>query len=226
MKRLFRTAQARVNRAEEHLADLKALVERVRKQYSDAPIEDDFRLSMRGEVFGIELGEPMLGILIGETVYNLRASLDYLVYALAQEDSGSFQNGTQFPIEDTPDGFAGRLKQGFLKGINEAHKATIEGLQPYNGCNWTKTLRDLSNPDKHRHLVRLKGHHATWYREVPPPKTGTIALDPSVRYVDMETRRSLDVTLADGTPIVDTLEQLKSEVANLLQAFDPDFKTP
>ncbi len=225
MKRLLRSVRARIGRAEEHLAELKTLIDRIREQYSDKTIEDNFRLRMHTEVPGFELTEPMLGVLIGEIVYNLRAALDYLVYALARQDSDSFQSGTQFPIEDTPDGFARRTKE-FLKGLNATHVAMIEEFQPYKGCNWTKILRDLSNPDKHRHFVPLKGNHGTLYREVAAPETGTIALDPSIRYVDMETRRTLDIKLADGTRIVDTLEQLRAEVANLLQAFEPEIKTP
>src|SRR5262245_2994099 len=35
--------------------------------------------------------------------------------------------------------------------------AAIEALQPYNGCNWTKALRDISNPDKHRNITSFFG---------------------------------------------------------------------
>jgi len=224
MSRLLHAAQARVGRADEHLANLKALIESVRKEYSDAPVEDDFRLSMSSEVPGIESERPLISILLGEIVYNLRAALDYLVYALARKDSGKFQNGTQFPIENAPKGFAGRLKAGFLKGLNATHIASIESLQPYKGCNWTKTLRDYSNPDKHRHLVVLLGRYTTHYRPVPPPKTGTISLDPSVQYVDMETKSTLDITLANRAEIIGTLEHLRSEIADLLQAFESEFE--
>jgi hypothetical protein len=34
------------------------------------------------------------GVLVGETVYNVRAALDYLVYELAIKDSGGPQEGT------------------------------------------------------------------------------------------------------------------------------------
>src|SRR5439155_13835682 len=48
------------------------------------------------------------GVLVGETVYNLRAALDYLVYELAINDSGRPQEGTQFPIESSKEGFGVR----------------------------------------------------------------------------------------------------------------------
>jgi hypothetical protein len=31
----------------------------------------------------------------------------------------------------------------------------VESFQPYMGVEWTKTLRDISNPDKHRELTVL-----------------------------------------------------------------------
>ena len=37
--------------------------------------------------------------------------------------------------------------------------AAIEWLQPYSGCDWTKALRDLSNRDKHREFVSIKGDY-------------------------------------------------------------------
>jgi hypothetical protein len=48
------------------------------------------------------------------------------------------------------------LREVGLKGINPLHMAAIERLQPYKGCGWTKMLRDLSNPDKHRQFVNMQ----------------------------------------------------------------------
>ena len=46
---------------------------------------------------------------MGETIYNLRSALDYLVYVLARAGKPSNVRDTQFPIEDTMDNFAGRI---------------------------------------------------------------------------------------------------------------------
>ncbi|MCH8188130.1 MAG: hypothetical protein IIB66_05415, partial [Proteobacteria bacterium] len=110
---------------------------------------------MGSATFPIEPVPHIIKILVGEITYNLRAALDYLVYELARLDSGEVKNGTQFPIEDTEDGFK-RKRNAFLKGVSDKHVAIIESLQPYSGCDWTRILRDLSNPDKHRQLTISK----------------------------------------------------------------------
>jgi hypothetical protein len=104
---------------------------------------------------------PGIGIATGEVLYNLRAALDYLVHQLVILATGEINMRTQFPIEDTPDGFRSRRhpnKQGrpnWLTGVDCAHCAAIEALQPYNGVDWTAFLRDISNEDKHRTIPVL-----------------------------------------------------------------------
>lgn len=95
---------------------------------------------------------PEIGILVGETVYNLRAALDYLVYELAILDSGHVQEKTQFPIESCESEWESNQDRR-LAGLNPTHKALIKCLQPYRECDWTGVLRDISNPDKHRTLT-------------------------------------------------------------------------
>jgi hypothetical protein len=85
-----------------------------------------------------------------------------IVFELARHDSGGIeQDGTQFIIEDVKSdplkpnrGFDARSKR-HLRGLNQAHIDAIESFQPYRGVEWTKTLRDISNPDKHRKLTLL-----------------------------------------------------------------------
>jgi hypothetical protein len=82
-----------------------------------------------------------------------------LVYELAICDSGGIRR-TQFPIEKNAAAFAARRRPGnFLDGINNAHVAAIETLQPYLGCTWTAALQDISDSDKHRTLVGISGQH-------------------------------------------------------------------
>lgn len=111
---------------------------------------------------------------------NLRPALDYLVYALAWLDSGDPQKGTQFPICDTPEQFEAKSGR-WLKGLNDTHIAALRQLQPFEGGDHFRLLRDLSNPAKHRHLTVLTVSHETLYQiieavklempsgEFPPP---------------------------------------------------------
>jgi hypothetical protein len=151
----------RTRRADEHFADLERETSYVfRKQAYAVPFDLDpnpphraINVRLPNETFaGVRLGT-----LIGEICYNLRCVLDYLVYALAELDSSSPRKGTQFPIMDTAQDFAGRGKV-MLNGVHDNHIAAIENLQPYMGCNWTGRLRDLSNMDKHRHIVPGDGN--------------------------------------------------------------------
>ena len=171
------------------------------------------------------------GILVGEMIYNLRCALDYLVYELAKLDSGIEQNGTQFPIVDTKNDFEGRAKGPWLRGINVTHIAAIERLQPYNGCNWMKRLQECSNPDKHRHLAQIGGSATInvrsslekdltrcwgYEREVPHPVAGQSP-------VKMKIYATGGVTFSDGVPVVETIEEIKMQIANVLTAFKHEF---
>ncbi len=225
MAHLLDSAFERIKRTEKHLADLNVEI----RAFEDA--QGEFRPQnldleqiateyAKGDLVPLPM-PSLISILIGEIAYNLRAALDYLVYALAVLDSGEPQNSTQFPIEYTPQGFGGRKKQGFLRGLNAAHITAIERLQPYQGCDWTGLLRSLSNPDKHRHptlIIRPKQVRLTLGRMIT--QTGPDIFD------DMEVKDIWSVTrvlFPGGGPIIETLQTLKSQVADTLEAFKPEF---
>ena len=221
-------AYQRVKRAGNHLANLKrrnnilcqikrdAVV--IQRNPATFLLPDGRKVNgvLGSASFSIEPTPQIFSILIGEVIYNLRAALDYLVYELARIDSGNIVNGTQFPIEDSENVFRGRRKS-FLKGLSDEHIATIESLQPCNGCNWTQLLRDLSNPDKHRYLTIICNP------VVISPSPGSTEAIIAGKPVNVKNDVSLRITLRDGTPIIDTLQQLKLKVAQTLDTFKPEF---
>ncbi len=232
----------RVNRAGEHLADLKGRIREVEDVQEnrlldeldlDAPNKADFALSPRSRVVGVMM-QPILplrlSVLVGEACYNLRSALEYLAHELAKHDSGSPQVGIQFPIEDDPQRFARRKNPAdricTLRGIDPTHIAAIERLQPYNGCEWTRRLRDISNPDRHRELTATVGytHSRALVQAVPfnnrRPERRARGAGQEV-YVQFPV--TLSVLLADGTPVIQTLEEIQFQVAETLQAFKPEF---
>ena len=211
----------RVVRAEEHLADLRTRIPAITDEQMSAFIikfDEKPPHSLKIVIKGSKLGAPMsMGVLIGEICYNLRSALDYFIFEFARHDSGSIQSGTQFPIEDNPKGFAWRQKRGWLAGIDAAHVAAIERLQPYNRCDWTSALRDLSNRDRHREFAEVGGTYATHvftpvtdanFNQIQLPITR--APHPIVGEMDVKIHAVLTIRFADGTPIVETLEKIKT----------------
>ena len=161
-------ALAHLDRAGRDFDELKSLVEKFIKENEQHALSNYDPRRLKGissfELSGVRSFDfPAVpfeaAVLVSAIIHHLRASLDYLVYELALKDSGIIQNGTQFIIEanktdpkNRSRGFDSRAKSKLI-GLSPAHIAIIEGLQPYNGVTWTATLRDISNPDKHRRLT-------------------------------------------------------------------------
>jgi hypothetical protein len=206
----------RVERAEEHIRDLDSRI----RVYVEADRQLDFTQfdpQKMKEIFsGLSPIPPLFYILIGEISYNLRTALDYLVFTVARIDSGKPQDGTQFPIEDSPEGFGKRVKgkRGvYLIGLNACHIQMVEKLQPYQGCYWTWRLRELSNRDKHRHLTILG---QTFHYD---PNRPTDPLSRSEDDVNKKSVVSRNVAFWDFLPVIPTLEKLKAGVAQTLVDF-------
>jgi hypothetical protein len=223
----------RVGRAQEHLRDLAERIIHLQGAHTDSftPQFD----SEPPHAFSLTLGvnrieAPMsIGIRIGEVCYNLRSALDYLIFELARHDSGSEKSGTQFPIDDCPKTFQGR-KGGYLKGINAAHIAAIERLQPYKGCNWSKALRDFSNRDKHRQFVNIRGDFvANGFNPFDDVNFDFIqapirrAPHPIHGVVDVKVHVRVTIEFADGTPIMETLNEIQNGVTATLFSFKSEF---
>jgi hypothetical protein len=231
----------RIDRAEEHLSELKRRLDEFRQRYLDAAtIRFDPNPPYHAHPIHPSLtpqAEHTISIVLGEVCYNLRSALDYLVYEVALLDSGSIQQDTQFPIDDTPEQFA-RSAKARLSGVSSSHVYAIEGLQPYRGCTWPKVLRTLSNPDKHRMLTPRGG---SFQIEVVPD-----GFEPSfspymhttrrVRWpdgleVDVQFIASIQIivpvintsTIPIGDVIEETVEKLITQVRLTLERFKPEF---
>jgi hypothetical protein len=223
----------RVDRAHQHFREFVQQTEAVRQEQANLIVinfDPEPPHEPIPEIVRTATVPLSLGVLVGEVCYNLRAALDYLVSELALLDSGQIQKGSQFPIENRRKDFEGN-GQRRLAGLNARHIAAIEVLQPYNGCDWTRTLRDISNPDKHRSLVLTQGEFrlsvypdADRLRFLPIPGTIARALHPTTgKEVDVKLDLALSITFEDGTPVIETLEEIQSQVAAQLAKLKPEF---
>lgn len=222
-------ARLRVSRAGEHLQELDSSITTLIENYEDptVAINDEGQLSITGPSKPIS-PDPMWPVLLGETTYNLRAALDYLVYELAFLDSGIVHDGTQFPIEERYEVFWQRRRHSWLEGVSDEHVTAIERLQPYKGCDWTRQLRELSNPDKHRKLTVIEAeadHGLRVFKATSPPEPEAgwrhifTEGDVHVHY-----QRPTQVAIEEGPPIVELLERLQTQVSETLDAFEPEFE--
>lgn len=116
------------------------------------------------------------------------------------------------------------------KGVNPTHVAAIERLQPFNGCNWTKRLRDISNPDKHRELVQHLGESrihfwAGWDTDLDRIHDAALrqATHPTRGVVEMKVHVAINVTFSDGSPVIETIQEIKRGVRQTLTDFNPEF---
>lgn len=72
-----------------------------------------------------------LCLMVGEIVYNLRAALDHVVWALAVRNGKSSKGHIAFPVCDNPEQFKHLVNNGILKGIPRKYYPQIASFQPY-----------------------------------------------------------------------------------------------
>lgn len=235
-------ASLRHVRADMHLSEARRLVAGFSEACKDHIVTDD-----DGRIVKLD-GWPeipnILPVVVSDAIHNMRAALDYIVFELARYDSGRIQDGTQFIIEDVKvdatnpkRGFDARSKQ-YLRGLNHTHIDMIEGLQPYNDVGWTKALRDISNPDKHRALTPLGSIGRTVSVVFRPLERGRFgptrmhAPDGSgnmimTRYdVDLDATHAIAISAPepDAPSLMDTLQEIEAEVGRAIVLFEPEFR--
>jgi hypothetical protein len=109
---------------------------------------------------------PMLSVIVGDVLHNLRSGLDHLAWELVIRAGGKPGRHTSFPICDTEDRW---LKEVARRRRSEDRRSPLEGIepgsaiwkfiqavQPYEGAVYADAmtaLRVLSNGDKHRQLL-------------------------------------------------------------------------
>jgi hypothetical protein len=134
---------------------------------------------------------------IGLFAYELRSALNYMTVQLAEHDSDCIGRNVQFPIDDDRETFM-RHQAAYLEGLSAEHVSFIEALQPYHaGRDWMRLIRDLSNMDKHRGLIKVnKKVHILMNRDLHP-----------------------NFAFEDGSPILARLEAIHARVTDLIERY-------
>ncbi len=99
-----------------------------------------------------------LAVALGEWLYNLRASLDYVIWATACYVAGRVpppnEGVLQYPIYDEE--AAWKRNEYRLKGLHRHHREMLLVMQPFNSdpdANHLGWLNRLARIDRHRTLV-------------------------------------------------------------------------
>lgn len=224
-------ARRRIERADKHLQDFIGEVEayalseanNIAVQYDDVRDQPNFILAPKTPL------PPVLSLIVSDCIHNLRAALDYVVYELARKDSGlSDPDGTLFPIAATEDKFIevrkARLNgKGPLRYLSAAHVDAIEAYQPYKGVQWTETLRDISNPDKHRKLSQPRSGRRVHLGGPGRTRETFKGVGPGRSDMELERRVAVRIFFRDRRPVIETLDVMQREVASLIDFFDGEF---
>jgi hypothetical protein len=204
----FQEVEALFSRAAEHLKWLREnVVHPDPNLFADK--EGYAFLPESGDIFGAKVR-----IVVGEFASCLRNVLNYLTCALAEQDSGATSNSVQFPLESSPDGFRNNRSR-YLRGIFDEHLAFFERFQPYNAGQPFELLRELSNAYRHRELIRVEKKFQRSKIPTPPPQTYRIPAGHEMR-VDYF---AIAVSLPDGSPIVEVLEEIERSVRQTANEF-------
>jgi hypothetical protein len=218
-------ASLRVERAIRHLDEFSSMLRSFREASQDKVIiqtHEDAPENLMVE-FDKSLVVPLaLSLPVSDCIYNLRSALDYLVYELAISDSGKVQEQTQFPIVDCEKNFNEQKYR--LRGLHEHHIRAIEALQPYKGIEWTKTLRDISNPDKHRHLIPVQVQRSAYVFGHWSGDVGDFELTLNGEKAYLKKDAFIDVGFRDSKlGVFETLSSLITEVGRTIDKFKPEF---
>jgi hypothetical protein len=180
---------------------------------------------------------PKISITLGEIAYNIRSALDYLIYSIARaNNNGKEVRGTQYPIEDSEErywmrwtGKDPKTGRDVARWLNKIPRDVAEDLahyQPFAHCAWAELLRDISNPDKHRHLTTL-GISAEFIPD--RPVLGVIDSETKRQSVHLSGKVAIGVTLKSGRDTIDIIEAsnlVQREARALIRGYAGRFKLP
>jgi hypothetical protein len=153
----------KLERANEHVQELKLRVDAFLGETPNRTLTDyepeagkAFEDFQRNRII-----PPIINVITGEAIHQIRSSLDHLVCALILRECGALTISTQFPIflyrPVKPDELERYERQ--IKGINRSEvRDIIQSHQPYTRGDrrrghWLGILKTLSNTDKHRSLI-------------------------------------------------------------------------
>jgi hypothetical protein len=153
--REFPSAQLKIDRANHHIGDVDArrnvFLEtnpcKLRAQHNPQTAHTDYMVEDVAEV------DPIISLIIGDAVHNLRSALDHLAASLVRDKGNIVGPNTYFPIYKGPSQYVTE-SPGKIKGMSSTDETRIGLLKPYLGGDdrfWGLHRMDIT--DKHNLIL-------------------------------------------------------------------------
>lgn len=190
----FEEPRLKIKRSQQHFIELQ---DEVKRYYAESPWRINIEIdSLGNETHRFLVEKPIpkkLGVIIGDTIHNLRSSLDILANELVRVNGCSPNYKTSFPIGTNQKNFHEEIEK-CLEGCAERHKELIRDLHAYQGGAGHRLwqLHKLDIEDKHKILIPVIAICTRIHLDLPVPKlpnrdpsslneTVPIALTPATR---------------------------------------------
>ncbi len=145
------SAYSRLDWSLKHIEDFRLAVRAFIKGGSHYVVTKEY--PERGQVeYWLEMEGPFpetLGLIAGDSIHNLRATLDGLFKALAENHG--IKDDVGFPLRQSPQGFTDTRKG--LPKIPDPIWDALEDFQPYKRGKALRVLHDLDIVNKHRTIL-------------------------------------------------------------------------
>jgi hypothetical protein len=154
---MFEGSRQRINRANQHIRDLKAALEAYCKtDFCRIGVEADQKVGV--SVLGLEIKRQLPGdvpLMLGDAVHNLRAALDSLACDIVRSGQKQPTRYTRFAFESSQEKLVTSLAAGTLKAARPDLLDLIVGtIKPYKGGDDSLYgLNELDIDERNRPIV-------------------------------------------------------------------------
>jgi hypothetical protein len=162
MSTLFRDARLKIDRANKHVADIKAIILSLEKTYT-VTVEENAKTGFQDLIHAIPKFEDRmldLSLILGDAVHNLHAALDFAWVSTIERIGPSILDARpKFPVYPIKEELKGALKKRKVDIASPAlFDLIMSNIQPYERgqSGVTYVLHALDISDKHLLLLELK----------------------------------------------------------------------
>jgi hypothetical protein len=234
-------AELRLARARQLIGTMRRQYERWESAIEAADLRQEFSfqtgfLLTRPELQHLNRHHvPRISLTLGETIYNIRAALDYLVYSVVRASNEGVEiDETQFPLSESERGYwklrwtgtdpiAHKNQPQSLNKMPQDVADDLAHYQPFSDCAWAILLRSLSNADKHRYLTTLTASF-----NFRPSGETVVEIHPDTGQESIKRIGEVEVglSLPTGEDVVEAADLVQREARALIRRYASRFTFP